>query len=57
MTHDARPAVDANRKPASGAAVYSFVALLIGAFIASVSGALGGRLRDTYRAYGPKAGL
>lgn len=44
----ARQAVDASRKAASGAAVYGFVALLIGAFIASVSGAIGGKLRDTY---------
>jgi hypothetical protein len=39
---------DATRKAASGAAIYSFVALLIGAFIASVAGAIGGRLRDQY---------
>lgn len=44
----ARQTLDASRKAASGAVVYTFVALLIGAFIASVSGALGGRLRDTY---------
>lgn len=48
MLRSARQAVDASRKAASGAAVYGFVALLIGAFIASVSGAIGGKLRDTY---------
>jgi hypothetical protein len=48
MLRTARQAVDASRKAASGAAVYGFVALLIGAFIASVSGAIGGKLRDTY---------
>jgi hypothetical protein len=36
------------RKAASGALVYGFVSLLIGAFIASVAGAVGGKLRDTY---------
>lgn len=41
-------AVDAGRKAASAAAVYGFVALLIGAFIASVSGAIGGKQRDVY---------
>jgi hypothetical protein len=44
----AKQAADATRKAASGAAIYSFVALLIGAFIASVAGAIGGRLRDKY---------
>jgi hypothetical protein len=39
---------DASRKAASGAAIYTFISLLIGAFIASVSGAIGGRLRDHY---------
>jgi len=48
MIRSAKQTLDASRKAASGAAVYGFVALLIGAFIASVSGALGGRLRDTY---------
>jgi hypothetical protein len=48
MAHRAKLAVDAGRKAASAAAVYSFVALLIGAFIASVAGAIGGKLRDTY---------
>jgi len=44
----AKQVADASRKAASGAAIYTFVALLIGAFIASVSGAIGGRLRDNY---------
>jgi len=44
----ARQVADASRKAASGAAIYTFVSLLIGAFIASVAGAIGGRLRDTY---------
>jgi hypothetical protein len=44
----AKQVADASRKAASGAAIYTFVSLLIGAFIASVSGAIGGRLRDNY---------
>jgi hypothetical protein len=44
----ARQVADASRKAASGAAIYTFVSLLIGAFIACVAGAIGGRLRDTY---------
>jgi hypothetical protein len=42
----ARQAANAARKAASGFALYSFASMLIGAFIAAVSGALGGRLRD-----------
>jgi hypothetical protein len=44
----AKQAADAARKTSATAAIYLFVSLLIGAFIASVSGAIGGRLRDTY---------
>jgi hypothetical protein len=44
----AKQVADASRKAASGAAIYTFVSLLIGAFIASVAGAIGGRLRDNY---------
>jgi hypothetical protein len=44
----AKQVADASRKAASGAAIYTFVSLLIGAFIASVAGAIGGRLRDMY---------
>ncbi len=39
---------DAARKSASAGAIYTFISLLIGAFIASVAGAIGGRLRDNY---------
>jgi hypothetical protein len=44
----AKQVADASRKAASGAAIYTFISLLIGAFIASVAGAIGGRLRDNY---------
>jgi hypothetical protein len=44
----AKQIADASRKAASGAAIYTFVSLLIGAFIASVSGAIGGGRRDHY---------
>jgi hypothetical protein len=44
----ARQVADAARKASAMAAIYTFVSLLIGAFIASVAGAIGGRLRDTY---------
>lgn len=44
----AKQVADASRKTASAAAVYSFFSLLIGAFIASVAGAIGGALRDKY---------
>jgi hypothetical protein len=46
--NQAKKVADAARKAASGALVYGFVSLLIGAFIASVAGAVGGRLRDNY---------
>ncbi len=36
------------RKASASAAIFTFISMLIGAFIASVAGALGGRLRDTY---------
>jgi len=39
---------DKARKAASGALLFGFVSLLIGGFIASVAGAVGGRLRDNY---------
>jgi len=39
---------DAARKASAMAAIYTFISLLIGAFIASVAGAIGGRLRDAY---------
>jgi hypothetical protein len=44
----AKQAADAARKASAAAAIYTFISLLIGAFIASVAGAIGGRLRDTY---------
>jgi hypothetical protein len=43
-----KQAADATRKASAAAAIYTFISLLIGAFIASVAGAIGGRLRDTY---------
>ena len=42
----AKQAANAARKAASGFALYTFASMLIGAFIAAVSGAMGGRLRD-----------
>jgi hypothetical protein len=42
----AKQAANAARKAASGLALYTFLSMLIGAFIAAVSGAIGGRLRD-----------
>jgi hypothetical protein len=44
----ARAAADAARKAAAETAIYSALALLVGAFIACVSAALGGRLRDEH---------
>jgi hypothetical protein len=44
----ARAAADDARKAAAQAALYTALALLIGAFIASVSAAIGGRLRDEH---------
>jgi hypothetical protein len=44
----AKQVADGARKAASAALLYGFVSLLIGAFIASVAGAVGGRLRDHY---------
>ena len=45
---NAKAAADAARKDAAEVAIYTALALLIGAFIASVSAALGGRLRDEH---------
>jgi hypothetical protein len=47
-TDKAKEAADAARKVAAKASLYTALALLIGAFIASVSAALGGRLRDEH---------
>jgi hypothetical protein len=44
----AKAAADQARKSAATAALYTALALLIGAFIASVSAAIGGRLRDEH---------
>jgi hypothetical protein len=44
----AKQVADATRKASAAAAIYTFISLLIGAFIASVAGAIGGRLRDNY---------
>jgi hypothetical protein len=44
----AKSAADEARKSAAAAALYTALALLIGAFIASVSAAIGGRLRDEH---------
>jgi hypothetical protein len=46
--NDAKQAADKARKASALAAIYTFISLLIGAFIASVAGAIGGRLRDNY---------
>jgi hypothetical protein len=47
-TVKAKAAADQARKAAAQAALYTALALLIGAFIASVSAAIGGRLRDEH---------
>ncbi len=44
----AKQAADAARKAAAYFALYTFASLLIGAFIACVAGAIGGRQRDAY---------
>lgn len=44
----AKQIADSARKTSAKAAIFTFVSLLIGAFIASVAGAIGGRLRDAY---------
>jgi hypothetical protein len=48
VTVQAKTAADDARKSAATAALYTALALLIGAFIASVSAAIGGRLRDEH---------
>jgi hypothetical protein len=44
----AKTAADAARKAASQASIYTALSLLVGAFIASISAALGGKLRDEH---------
>ena len=46
VVQKAKQAANAARKAASGLALYTFFSMLVGAFIAAVSGAIGGRLRD-----------
>jgi hypothetical protein len=48
MQARAKAAADEARKAAAQTAIYTALAMLIGAFIASVSGAIGGRLRDEH---------
>jgi len=45
----AKATADAARKAASQVSIYTALSLLIGAFIASISAALGGQLRDEHR--------
>jgi hypothetical protein len=44
----AREAADAARKAAATTSIFMTLSMLIGAFIASASAALGGRLRDLH---------
>ena len=48
LVQDAKQAAEAARKAASGFAFYTFFSMLVGAFIAAVAGAIGGRQRDAY---------
>jgi hypothetical protein len=53
ITYDARsiagwPVSDPERKEAAGIAIMTALSMLVGAFIASVSAAIGGRLRDLH---------
>jgi len=47
-TLKATAAADQARKAAASAAIYTALSMLMGAFIASVAAALGGRLRDEH---------
>lgn len=47
-TQEAKADADAARKAAAEGAIYLALSMLVGAFIASVSAALGGRLRDEH---------
>jgi hypothetical protein len=47
LANKAKQAADDARKAAAGLALWSFVAMLIGAFVASYAATLGGRHRDT----------
>lgn len=44
----ARAAADAARKAAAETSIWTALAMLVGAFIASVAAAIGGRLRDEH---------
>jgi len=46
--NQAKAAADAARKDAAEVSIYTALAMLIGAFIASVAAVLGGRLRDEH---------
>ncbi len=46
VINEAKTAADKARKAASAASIFSFFSLLLGAFIACVTGAMGGRERD-----------
>ena len=48
VTTEAREAADAARKASSTASIYLALSMLIGAFIAGVAAAMGGRVRDTH---------
>jgi hypothetical protein len=48
LVEKAKQAANAARKAAASFAVYTFFSMLIGAFIASVAGAIGGRQRDAF---------
>jgi hypothetical protein len=48
VTTEAREAADAARKASATASIYLALSMLIGAFIAGVAAAMGGRVRDTH---------
>jgi hypothetical protein len=48
MATKAKVRADTARKVAAEAAIYTALSMLVGAFIAGVSAALGGRLRDEH---------
>jgi hypothetical protein len=48
VTTEAREAADAARKASAAASLYLALSMLIGAFVAGVAAAMGGRVRDTH---------
>jgi len=48
---DTKEAADTARKAAATAAIFTFISMLVGAFIACVAAAMGGRHRDTLHVY------